>query len=239
MKRLAVLALAIAPASAHAQAQPPRAVEPDLPPEPWFTEPRSQVPVLQSNLPREDQALIREQWYPEDPPPPRPARPVGLEPQRPWVRRPRAWFARLEAGPVYQRIYDLSGFGACFLVAADHELPRADVTLGLSFSYGALSGLTAVRTGLYAGGDARFGAFRVGGGLGFGLSAISAATHVDSTAIAATVDLSARVTIDVVPFDAERHRAAYVGARFLASVILASDAQPVEWGPAIVVGVRL
>jgi hypothetical protein len=169
----------------------------------------------------------------------------GAEPW--WLRReprrrppqPRSVFFQLEGGPTYGRLDGFSTWGGEVSPGADFELPSVSVVVSADFRYARLDGLVgALQVGVGATLAFRAGVVRVGGSLGLGLLSLSSVT-ADPAALSTTLDAALILSVDVDQWGPTDMNAVYLGAKLRASVIVANDAQPVLWGPAVVLGARL
>jgi hypothetical protein len=163
--------------------------------------------------------------------------PPRVRPPRP--DRPRTWFFLMEGGPTYERLYGLSVYGGEGSMAADLEYTHLAVTIGGTFAYGWLEpglGLTRFQVGTTV--LAKEGILRVGAGAGLGLLSISSVT-ADTDAFGFVFEFAALLTLDLVRFSDDGNRAFYAGAKLRGTLITASDAQPLLWGPSVVLGFRL
>jgi hypothetical protein len=174
-----------------------------------------------------------------------PALDPGAEPW--WLRReprrrppqPRSVFFQLEGGPTYERFDGFSTWGGEVSPGADFELPSVSVVLAATFMYGRVDGLLgALQAGLETAVAFHAGAVRVGGSLGLGLISLSSVT-ADPAAVSAKLDSALLLSVDIDTWGPREMNALYLGAKLRASVVLANDAQPVLWGPVVVLGTRL
>jgi len=216
--RFALVALLVcgAPSTAWGQAQPPEeGTAPDAPTIPSDVDVVPHVPVDPFGP-----------WLARERPPP----------LQPHIRK---WFAQMDIGPYYQRLYDLSIVGAQLGVHAARDAGPLAFTLGGQFAFGRVEpGLSFSRVGIGFGLDVPAGIVRVGGQFGFGILNISSVT-MDGGSSAGTMDLVAHATVDVARLRDDGKTAVYVGAQLFGSLVLASDAAPWVWGPVAVFGARL
>ncbi len=182
------------------------------------------------------------------PPPPFPpaAPPEVLVPPPPLVEDyaspPRAharlaW--RLEAGPTFLWIYDISMIGAEGTIAIGAEFPKNLALYGTFSLFGGVqeTGLAAVQGRFGVVVEGRFGRLRIGGGGSLGELALARATSTEYSQ-APTFGVLALTSIDLFQWGDGGASALYLGARIRADVAVGLDAAPLVWGPSIVAGVR-
>jgi hypothetical protein len=161
-------------------------------------------------------------------------------PDRAWwaTGKPRTFYVALEAGPSYGNIYGFSTYGGEVAAAADLELSAIALGIGPTFSYAVLEpGRTVTRLQFGTSFMGRFGIFRVGAGFGLGYVSVSSVT-ADPSSTDFILASSLLTSIDFYKFGNEKS-ALYVGAKLRADLVIASDAEPVIWGPSLVFGARL
>jgi hypothetical protein len=215
-----VLALVVLPANALAQEAPDDAPlpEPKRAPAPtWGTTPAPSVyPTYAS-------------WTPP------PATP--LPPKKRWL------FFVLEGGGAYESLYGFSAITGGGSAGIDMELRPLVLTIVGTFAYGPLNlgvanaSFDVLHGGVEATCLGRIGILRIGAGLGFGVLRLPSVTR-DASPTAVTFDPSILASIDFLTFGEDKS-AAYLGAKLRGSIVMASDATPVLWGPEAVLGFRL
>lgn len=222
---LAALLLVAAPARAQAPAGPPVVVvvqPPAAPPEPLPT--TAPAPQPYPSYPYAYPATP----YPYPPPYPEPPPPL----------RPRSTFSmKLWAGPTYQRIYDVSMYGADFGVAFGAQR-------GISGVYGTLEGMAGrtshgLTTYQYWIGSSWEGAIdrlHLGLGIHIGYAGIERATSNGSIGSLGT-GVYGLASVDLLR--SEEGHALFLGARFTADLMFSGASGGVGiWGPSASVGWR-
>jgi hypothetical protein len=149
--------------------------------------------------------------------------------------------AHLETGFSYRRIYGLSLGTANVDVDVGADRERVAAFVGLGFSGGAGSGLTAYQGRLESECVAKLGRLRVGGAARMGVLWLDSPTIAPSMAppVAATMGLAVLTSVDVVRLDERGKSALYAALRFGADATFALfTASAILWGPSLSVGVR-
>jgi hypothetical protein len=175
--------------------------------------------------------------------------PEPYDPAAPWVVRERrrpirppprpVWFLRIDGGPLFERIYDQSICGGQLTVVALREVGPVALTMGASATLGSLQPeLFVARAGFAFGLEIPISIVRFGASFGVGAINIASVTE-DGSITAATLDVTAQVSVDVARLSDDGTAAFYVGAKFLGTMVVASDADPLVWGPAALAGFRL
>jgi len=163
---------------------------------------------------------------------------VQRRPPRP--TEPRHWFFQADAGALVEYLYGDRAIGTTIALHAVTKETMGSGFVGGSFSYGSLQPGPSLFRGDVGGGYAlRLDRFRLGFEAGMGVVNITSATNVDPSSTAFDLSLAAMTSIDLVPLDPSGDTAFFLAARLRAAFILATDAQPVLWGPSLVLGFRI
>jgi hypothetical protein len=153
------------------------------------------------------------------------------------------WSLRVEAGPEYRRLDDVTVLGGEITAVAVRQVGSGSLYLGASFAGGSReAGLQVYEVIPFVfGGALRMGRFELGGGLRVGEVVLTSVTS-DPTAADVLAGILAAASFDVARFHGERD-VLYIGARMAIDLLLdyriIGASAAIFWGPSLVAGVSL